>query len=417
MLTGFRGYYILSIMLDIGIGISSGKNAATAAEEISRQAKANKPTNSKADLALLFTSPEFSSANFLKTINNMLGGIPIVGLTGPAVICNQGIFKHGAVLMLISLPEGALFSSACVKDIKAKPGLDSGEEIGDKLLYGFRNITRSLGLLFFDRLAEDGPSIISGLQDHLGRSFPCWGIFPSDHFHPIRTSLYFNQSIVTDGCAGIILGGKISCGVGTKHGWKPLGKPHTVSAAAANIIKTIDGQPAVKLYEEYLACDLNRLKKEIKTLSVSYPIGVFAPGETEYILRSVHNVADDGSLICQGHIPEGSTIRLMISTKETCLKATYEAVAEAVNAASNPMVKFSKTKTSQLAIAFSSFSRYNLLRKDANRELEIIRESLAPNTPIIGMYSCCQLAPLMALGYRGQSYLHNQTISVLLLEG
>jgi hypothetical protein len=202
-----------------------------------------------------------------------------------------------------------------------------------------------------------------------------------------------------------------------RHGWKPLGKPHNVSASSANIIKTIDGQPAVKLYEEYLACDLSRLKKEIKELSTSYPIGIFAPGGTEYILRSIHGVSDDGSLICQGNIPEGSIIRLMISTKETCLKATYEAVAEAVKNISNPMMKFSKTKTSQLAIAFSSLSRYNLLRRDANRELEIIRESLAPGTPIIGMYSCCQLAPLMAMGYRGQSYLHNQTVSVLILEG
>ncbi|MCK9594146.1 MAG: FIST N-terminal domain-containing protein [Candidatus Omnitrophica bacterium] len=404
-------------MLDIGIGISSGKNAATAAEEISRLAKANKPAKNKIDLALLFTSPEFSSANFLKTINNMLGGVPIVGLTGPAVICNQGIFKHGAVLLLLSLPEGALLSHGCVKGIKTKPPREAGEEIGDKLLCGLKNNTRGLGLLFFDRLVEDGPNIISGLQDHLGRSFPCWGVFPSDHFHPIRTSLYFNQSIVTDGCAGIVLGGRISCGAGMKHGWKPLGKPHSVSAAEANIIKKIDGQPAVKLYEEYLACDLNRLKKEIKTLSISYPIGVFAPGETEYILRNVHNVTDDGSLICQGNIPEGSMIRLMISTKETCLKAAYAAVAEAVNNVSNPMLKFSKTKTSQLAIAFSSFSRYNLLRRDTNRELEIIRESLAPNTPIIGLYSGCQLAPLTALGYRGQSYLHNQTISVLILEG
>lgn|GEM_PF-215676 len=417
MLTDFRGYYILSIMLDIGIGLSSGKNAAMAAEEITRQAKANKLTKNKVDLALLFTSPEFSSANFLRTINNMLGGIPVVGLTGPAIFSNQGIFKHGAVLTLLSLPEGALFSSACAKDIKIKPGLDTGEEIGDKLLYGIRNITRCLGLLFFDRMVEDGPNIISGMQDHLGRSFPCVGVFPSDHFHPLRTSLYFNQSIVTDGCAGIVLGGKIYCGIGTKHGWKPLGKPHTVSASAANIIKSIDGQPAVKLYEEYLACDLNRLKKEIKELSTSYPVGVFVPGETEYILRSVHSVSDDGSLICQGNIPEGSVIRLMISTKETCLKATYEAVAEAAKNVSNPMVKFGKTKTSQLAIAFSSFSRYNLLRRDAARELEIIRESLAPGTPVIGMYSGCQLAPLMAMGYRGQSYLHNQTVSVLLLEG
>jgi hypothetical protein len=223
--------------------------------------------------------------------------------------------------------------------------------------------------------------------------------------------------VINDGCAGILWGGKLIFGLGIKHGWKPLGKPHIVSSSSGHIVNTIDDQPAIKLYEEYLACDLTKLKKELKQLSVSYPIGIFIPGEAEYLLRNVLDIGKDGSLFCQGNVPQGSLIRLMISTKETRLEATRQATQEAEKNLSLSMVPRNKEKSSRLAIAFISVSRYNLLRKEAKKELEIIKEILGAHTPVIGLYTCGELAPLKASSYRGQIYFHSQTVTVLIIEG
>ena len=404
-------------MLDIGIGLSVGKNAILAAEEATRMAKINKINKEKIDLALVFSSTTLSPAALSKTLNSLLGGVPIIGSTGAAIISEQGIFENGLVLMLLSLPKGIYFSIAYTKDIKTKSAISSGEELGEKLLYGFKNLPRNLSLIFFDRLIEESSNFIYGLQEHLGHSFPCIGVSASDTAQSLKTSLYFNQGTINDGCAAILWGGRLTFGLGIQHGWKPLGKPRTVTASSDNIVKTIDGEPAVKLYKEYLACDIPKLKKDLKHLSLFYPIGVFLEGEQEYLLRNILTIEEDGSLVCQGNIPQTSTIRLMISTKETCLAATYQAIDEAKKNLSGQVIRLTKEKTARVAIVFSSISRYTLLRRDAKRELEIIKENLEPNTPIIGLYTYGTLAPLKASSYRGRAYFHNQTIAILIVEG
>ncbi len=361
-------------MIDFGIGTGTSLNSATAVEEAVRSAIRNKLHRDKIDLAVIFSSLELSSPIIAKTLGLLLPGIPIIGSNSELVFSASstgegGLLKHGIVLLLASFSEGVYCNTACIKDISSRPASVVGEELVEKLLYGFKNIPRNLGLLFFDRGIRDESHFLMGVQDHLGRSFPCFGASASDSQHPSARALFFNQSTVSDGCAGILWGGRMGFGIGSQHGWKPLGKPHTVTIASGNLIKTIDNRPAVLLYEDYLGRDRSSLLKEIQHFSVFYPIGVFTESRHEYLLRTVTRIEDDGSLICEGTVPEGSTIRLMISTKETCFNATYQAAQEAVAGLANSVIKFSKEKTSKLAIAFISISRYNLLRRDAKKEL------------------------------------------------
>ena len=197
--------------------------------------------------------------------------------------------------------------------------------------------------------------------------------------------------------------------MGIKHGWKPLGKPHHVTRSRGNIVYEIDGAPAVKLYEDYLACDLNTLRKELKRISILYPIGVYLPGEEEYILRNILAIEDNGSLIFQGNVPEEDLIRLMIGTKESCLSAVYQALDEAKKGLFGRMGKF--------VFIFDSASRYILLGRQADKELEIIKKGLDKDTSIIGLYTYGEQAPLRAINYQGRAYFHNQTITILAMGG
>ena len=403
-------------MLDIGIGFSSEENAVLAAEEAIWKAKDNLNNSSKIDLALVFNSSEFSAAGIARTFSALLSDVPLIGGSGPAVISEKGIYKHGIVLALLGFPEGAYCNTAATRDINEKNPFTCGKELAEKLLFGFKNIPRNLGLLFFDRLIDGGPNFIAGLQENLGKSFPCIGASLSGQNDLTRSFLYLNNEVFNNSCAGVIWGGKITFGMGIKHGWKPLGKPHLVSSTVGNIINSIDDKPAVELYEEYLAYDPVKLKKSLKKLSVSYPIGVFIPGEEEYLLRNVTSVEDRGALVCQGSIPEGSTIRLMISTKETCLAAIPQAIKEAQKTLDGSLLRQSNARNSKFAIVFSSISRYNLLRRDIKEELNFIKKSLG-EIPFLGVYTHGELAPLMESSYRGQIYFHNQDFSVLIIEG
>jgi len=187
--------------------------------------------------------------------------------------------------MLLSLPESVHFNVACVRDIKEKTALNAGRELGEKLLSGLRDKRRDLSIIFSDGLTDEGSNLIYGLQERLGKSFPLVGASASDNMRFLRTYLYFNEEVLTDCAIGIIWGGKLNFGLGIKHGWKPLGKPRTITRSEGNIIYEIDGEPAAKIYEEYLARSLAELQKEIRRISILYPIGIYLAGEQEYLLR------------------------------------------------------------------------------------------------------------------------------------
>lgn len=382
------------------VGLSTEKNPVLAAQDAAKRANM-KMFDERPNLAIAFSSIDLSYPGLLKTLSASLNHIPIIGASAAAILSNQGIFKHGLAVMLLSLPGEVYFNTACVREIKTKGPLNAGKELGEKLLSGFGGSPRVLSAIFSDGLADEGSNLIKGLQERLGTSSPLVGASASDNLRFSRTFVYCNHELLSDAAAGILLGGRLNFGLGTKHGWKPLGKPRAVTKSRGNIIYSIDNRPAAKIYEEYLARNIPELKKELKRISVLYPIGVYLAGEKEYLLRNILSIEDDGSLKLQGNVDEGSLIRLMIGTKESCL----EAAGQAVNAAKRVKTDF--------ALVFDSVSRYILLRREANKELEIIKEGLGKETPIMGLYTYGEQAPLTAISYYGRAYFHNQTVTVL----
>jgi len=394
--------------IQIGIGLSTEKDTLQAAQAAARQAKSNIHAE-KINLAIVFSSAEFAHSTVLKTISSLLGPIPMVGCSSLGIISSQGIFIHGIIILLLGLPEGIYINTAYVKEVSQKSIINAGEELGEKLLYGFKNIKRDLSVVFFGGLIKDESGFFFGLQERLGRSFPLAGASASDSLSFKRSYLYFDGQIYNDTVCAILWGGKLNFGLGVKHGWKPLGKPRYVTKSSGNTVYEIDAAPAVNIYKEYFVYDLNKLRRELKRISVLYPIGIHLVGEEEYLLRNILSIEDDGALVCQGNVPEGSPVRLMIGTKESCLAATLQAVDE--------VKKGLQGKPCNFALVFDSVSRYILLGRQANKELEIIKERLGKDTPVVGVYTFGEQASLKSINYRGKAYFHNQTISILGLGG
>jgi hypothetical protein len=392
----------MAMPIQTGVGVSTEKDPLLAVREAVRAASLN-IRSEKIDLAILFSTPEFASTLTLKTISSILGeNTPIIGCSGFAVISPAGIIRRGIAILLLELPAGVYLHSACVKESKAESGISLGEILGKKLLSGSKGMVRDLGIIFPGANLQEDPSLIYGLQEILGKSFPLISASASDIMKSQKTCLYFNQEMFTDGANGLLFGGKLDFGLGIRHGWHPLGKPRYITRCSANTVHEIDRQPAANIYKEYFACDLAELRKKLKYISLLYPIGVFLNEEEEYLLRSLRQIKDDGALVFQGNIPQNSLIRLMIGSKESCLNATKRAAEEA-----------RKNKNVNFVLVFNAVSRYIFLRRDAHKEIEILKENLPKDTPIIGLYTYGEEAPLRAISYHGQTYFHNQTVTVL----
>lgn len=407
-------------MIDIGIGVSLEKNPISAGKEAARLAKA-KMRQGKVDLAFVFGCANLSYITLLKTIAGSLQDSPILGCSSPAMLCDQGIFKQGLSIMTLGFPENAGFKMAYVKDIRTKGGINAGGDLGVRLLHSWPNIQKLLSLIFSNATIKDNAGLIYGLQERLGTTFPLVGGYVGDNLAGLRNYIYFNQELYSDACAAILFGGKLNFGLGIRHGWKPLGKPHIVSASQDNMVYGIDDKPAADIYQEYLGYNLEKLKRELKFISVFYPLGITVAGQQECQLRSIVGIESDGSLILQGNIPKGSAVRLMIGTKETCLDAAKQAAQEArkniLDFTTERLKNSKKEPTKRFALVFSSANRLQLLKADAKKEMAAIQEGLGKDTPFIGACTYAELASLNTTGYREKVHLYSQTISILTIEG
>ncbi len=387
-----------------GIGSSKEKNLVQAAQEALRQAR-QKLGNARPNLIIVFASGELSVPGLLKIISSVLPQTPIIGCSSSSIITATEILKHGVVIALLCLPVDVFFNTACVAASEKKSGKEIGEELGKKLLYAFKDMRRVFSITFSDSMAKADTGFLAGLQEKLGLIFPLLGASVTENPVYKQSQLYFNQNIMDNAACGILLGGRLNFTLSTKHGWKPLGKPRYVTKSNGNILHEIDGQPAVKVYEEYLATNIQKLRTEIKRLSIFYPVGIHLGEENEYLLRNAQEITEDGSMVMRGDIPEGSTIRFMISTKDTCLEAAREAAREVKNGLHSGKADF--------ILILDSVWRALILGRQAKDELDIIKNELGNDVPMLGFYTAGEHAPLLTAGIHSKIHFHSQSITIL----
>jgi len=390
--------------MHIGIGISTSRDHIQAAKEAASKARLSLGKE-KIDLVFVFSTVDFAHPIVLKTIAGLLGEVrPVIGCSSLSILSDKGILKYGLVVMLFSMSQDSYFNVACVRDISKKSATLAGAQLGEKLLYGCKGVRRTVSIVFSDGLLQNGSELISGLQEKLGRSFPLVGASASDNLAFEKTYIYFGEEILSDAACGILFGGKWSFGLGIQHGWKPLGKTRRVTKSSGNTVSEIDFAPAGKIYEEYFAKDITELKRDLRRIATLYPVGIKIPGEKEYLLRNV--IAIEGqTLIFQGDVPQGSTIRLMIGTRESCLQAAAQAAEDVKKNLAGHAIKF--------ALLFDSATRSIIFGRQAPKELDTIKQKLGKNIPVVGIYTYAEQAPLSAINYLGKTYFHSHTITIL----
>ena len=404
MLTLFSKVFIIQNMR-VGIGVSTELDHLRAVKEAIGKAAAQINADN-IDFALLFATEEFSHPLVLQTAADIIGSIPLVGSSSPIIISENGPLRHGIIIVLFKLGEGAYFNAACVKDIAMNNTLASGEELGEKLLYGCKNVRRDLSVIFSNTSMGDYSNLLTGIQEKLGKSFPLVGASLPKNIDHIENHLYFNREILDNSACGILWGGKLNFSLGVEHGWQPLGKPRYVTRAQGDTVNEIDGMPAVNLYKEYFGKETLELNRVLKHISIFYPLGIAVSEKKEYLLRSVVSIKNDGSLLFRGEVPEGSMVRLMISSKDACLASATGAAQAAFDNAKGKKIKF--------ALVLNSLSRYALLGRQAAQEIKIVKNALGEETPFAGIYTAAEQAPFGSSNYNlGKTYIHNNSITIL----
>ncbi len=388
----------------ISIGFSQKANPQEAAFDACVQAKHHLESH-QTDLAILFTSIHYAQTETLDVIASVLKPKHLVGCSSGGIIAPDGVFRRGIGILTIT-SDDLRYGTAAINNIGSLNLREAGFEFARKLTQDLNFPQRSGCLMFSDILFKNNSQFVRGAQEVLGSGFPIIGAISSDDFRFKKTYQYHQEKVLTNTAVGVLLGGDIAIALGSQHGWKPLGKPRYLTQVQEHVIRTIDHKPAVHIYEEFLGAEAVQLQKGVlNSYAILYPLGIYLENEKQYLLRNAVDILPDGSIVCQGEIPEGAEVHLMIGNKDACRQAAIGAAQEVKDALGGRQAK--------ALLIIESLARHKILGRSSFSEIQAIKDVLGYTTPLIGMYSYGEIGPFGSLDNIKSTHLHNENIMIV----
>jgi hypothetical protein len=198
-------------------------------------------------------------------------------------------------------------------------------------------------------------------------------------------------------------GYSVVIGHGTGSGWEVFGEAQVVTRSEANVVYTIDGRPALGLYEE----SLGDLAADLPSSGLFFPLALRQhPGDSEYIVRTLLAVdRKEQSLTFAGDLPTGWHIQMMRANYP--FDRLVDSAKDAARAAGSEV----SSGGSRLGLAVSCVGRRLVLKNKVERELEAAVQGLPSGTRLVGFYSYGEISPLPS----GHCGLHNQTMTLAVI--
>jgi len=401
-------------MIRVGVGKSKNENSFDAGVEVAKEASHGME---KPSLSIVFSSVKFDLNELLRGIRSVVKS-PLIGCSTAGEISNEGCDTESVVMMCIEsdkirvgLGVGQDISSnartagqiAAESAIRAvSEDLRTESQIFIKTKSGkFASISPYSMIILPDALSGGGADVVRGVTDVVGLHFPVVGGSPGDDLRMKKTYEFCDDKIYTDSVVSAFISSDFVTGFGVRHGWHPLGKSMIVTRSSGGRIYEIDGKPAIRVYEEFFGRKIEdeALGREFAINSLGIPAW-----EGEYRLRWPILKREDGSIICAAEIPENSVVRIMSGDEDSTIDAAKKAAEEA-------MIKAGEPDEVAACIIFDCISRKQLLGKNADKEIDAIRDIVGRETPIIGFYTYGEQAPTSG----APAGFHNQTVVVYLI--
>jgi hypothetical protein len=185
---------------------------------------------------------------------------------------------------------------------------------------------------------------------------------------------------------------------GSIGGWDDFGPARTVTKSTDNILFELDGEPALKLYKEYLG----EKADELPGSGLLFPINLEVEGEKE-VVRTLLAVDEEAqSMTFAGNMPEGAKARLM--------KANFDRLIDGAGDAAGLTAEVIEKGKAEIAILVSCIGRKLVLGDRVEEELDAVQEVVGEQVAITGFYSYGEVCPITPT--EKQCRLHNQTMTI-----
>jgi hypothetical protein len=382
-------------MLTMAVGHSDDVDPADAVAEVIAECRA-RLGDAAPTAGLLVCSFETFEAGVLSAVRQAFPSARIAGGTSAAELSSVVGYREDSVTL-------ALFAS---EDVEITVGIGEGLAADlhaacrmavDGALVGV-TLEPRLCILLANSAANDPAAMLPVIRDLLpdGVTVIGGGSARSELGRITPTYQFADDRISDDGLVLMLFAGPIQHSVAVGTGWKAIGSRGIVTAAEPNLIREIDGRPAIDFLHHYL--------DETGPASFGNPMAVYEPGLDEPYLRVALGTGEEGAVTIIGSVPVGSAIQLTTANTTDLLSGAEGALARAADG-------FPQDAQPQAALVFSCLVRKYLLGSKTEQETALTRVAL-PDLPFAGLYCTGEIGPVTEDA--GSRFLNEAFVAVVL---
>jgi len=358
--------------LNVSIGSAQALNGREAGLQAAHQAL-NKLGSAAANFGLIIASHQYQAREVVSGVSGLLGDTPVIGFSSPAGLTSEGLRPNSVVV--------ALFAGDFQAETQWMPAYaQSARETGAKLAKLLSDKDNRALIFFADGFNGDADQLCAALSS----SIPLAGALSAGDLHTGHSYQLAGPQTGSGALAGAFLRGNIRVGIGSAHGWNPVGSQFRVTRSRGFWLRTLDGKPASETYAQLFGYPAREWAfPPLSHLARLYPLGI-DQGEN-MVVRAPIRVEADGSFRMNAPVRDGVDAYLLVGNRASCEKAAQQAAQQALQQLQGAKPVF--------ALVLVDLAWEMLLKSHPGSEITHVQDILGKNVPIAGGYTLGQVVP------------------------
>jgi hypothetical protein len=358
--------------LNVSIGTAQALNGREAGLQAAHQAL-NKLGSVAANFAMIIASHQYQARDVVSGVSGLLGDTPMIGFSSPVGLVSEGLRPNSVVV--------ALLAGDFQAETQWMPSYaQSARDTGAKLAKQIAEKENRAFLFFADGFNGDADQLCAALPG----SFPLAGALSSGDLHTGHSYQLAGPQTGTGSLAGAFLRGNMRVGIGSAHGWNPVGSQFRVTRSRGFWLRTLDGRPASETYAQLFGYPAREWAfPPLSHLARLYPLGI-EQGDG-MVVRAPIRVEADGSFRMNAPVRDGVDAYLLVGNRSSCEKAAQQAAQHALQQLQGSKPAF--------ALVLVDLAWEMLLKSHPGAEITALQEILGKDVPIAGGYTLGQVVP------------------------
>ncbi|MBF0289231.1 MAG: FIST C-terminal domain-containing protein [SAR324 cluster bacterium] len=300
--------------------------------------------------------------------------IPIFGGIFPQIIYQHYHSEQGT--LMIGLPNQP-------QEVVIIPNLSDAhvdfEETVDQQIS--EHIDPSTIMVFVDAMSSRIAALIEGMFNVFGLTCNYIGGGAGSLSFEKRPCLFTNQGLLSDSALIVLM--DMESGMGVKHGWEKVSGPFRVTQSDKNIIQTLDGKPALDVYQEIVEKHSRSVFTDDNFFKIArnYPFGINKLG-TEKVVRDPLMKGCNRSIVCVGEVPAEFFVDILTGNNYSLVRAAKQALAMA-------KAEYSSEDSPSLTLFMDCISRAMFLGEKLSLEIDAVLEK---EHPLVGAFTIGEIA-------------------------